>query len=257
MVETDIITELNLYEKKEEVSLSDNWVVYRDRPSNYTLFLNFACVNMHTGWKQLLPRYRICSDNDNIQKKVTGDICEVRTDNYLYVFKRGEKWRETIRNNLSGGSYTPFDIECLQVQKIKGLKRADVPEHYIQLDEGTDILSYYHNGDYQWSKIICKKYTEGVYFILRDKIFAVIRNGLGVVNIFNFDGSDYSKFSPGYMEYIERYVIDGEYLRFYGFIWGPEFLTASVKIDSIFSERPEAVYKFDDVTTDEEEENES
>ena len=245
--------ELNLCEATSEVTYPDNWILYKsvyNNKSSYTLFLNFMQVRCNPGFIQLLSRYSIYSDNDNITKEVSGNKCIITTDKYKCVFVKSNHIMP-VKNTI-GGSYNSHTIEVMSINKVTELELTNKPEHYLKLDDDTNILSYYRDNKYQWSKIISEKYTTGVYFILRDKIFAVIENGTGQIEIFNFDGSYHSSFNPGWIEYIERYELtydsnnQPEYITFHGFIWNPHFLSVRVKVDSIFSDRLETKIKWRD-----------
>jgi hypothetical protein len=245
--------ELDLSRATSEVKAPcpERWIVYKHGPASYTLFLNFMYVCVQPAYFNTLPHYKIISDDDNIRKTVTGDTCELLTDKYRYVFRCSERSMQ-IENRI-GGIYRASLIELQSIQKLTEAELAGKPEHYLQLDEGTTILSYYYNNSYRWSKIISDRYTAGVYFILLDRIFAVMRNGSGQIDIFNFDGSHCGVFAPGSIEYIERYWIDGEFLYLYGFIWNPHYLTVKVKISSIFSSQLERRIKWEDDEDDEDE----
>ena len=245
--------ELNLCEATIEVTYPDNWILYKyvyQDIASYTLFLNFMQVRSNPGFIQMLSRYSIYSDNDNITKEVSGNTCTITTDKYKYIFVKSNDIIPI--QNAIGGSYNANRIEVLSVNKITELELTDKPEHYLKLDDDTNVLSYYHNNKYQWSKIISNKYTTGVYFILRDKIFAVIQNGEGQIEIFNLDGTHYSYLYPGCIEYIQRYELtydsnnQPEYITFHGFIWNPHFLSVRVKVDSIFSDKLETKVKWRD-----------
>ena len=250
--------ELNLCEATSEVTYPDNWVLYKsiyNNKSYYTLFLNFMQVLCNPGFIQMLSRYSIYSDNDNITKDVSGNTCTITTDKYKYIFVKSNDIM-SVKNTI-GGSYNSHTIEVMSINKVTELELTDKPEHYLKLDDDTNVLSYYHDNKYQWSKIISNKYTTGVYFILRDKIFTIIHNGYGKVDIFNFDGTHHSSFNPGFIEYIERYELtydsnnQPEYITFHGFIWNPINLSVRVKIDSIFSDKLETKIKWvDDDSSD-------
>lgn len=117
----------------------------------------------------------------------------------------------------------------------------------INLDKKYDfildgnILNFYVDNIYSWSKIISLKYTKGIYFVLFDKIFTVIENGGGILNIFNLDGTLYKNIntSPDYIEHINIIKNDEDidkYLEINGFIWQPIGVREYIDIDTLLSD---------------------
>ena len=238
----------------EEVIHPNDWIIYKynnkqEKKNYYILCLDYLSVKC--GIIYCLSRYNIYSENDNINMIVSDDkqVCEIFTEKYKYIFKKSDKIRK-IENSLKG-FYNETNIELISVNKlITPFSPKNASKYYFELE--SDILNFYQDGNYIWSKIISLKYTKGLYFLLNDKIFAVIQNGCGNLECFNIDGTHY-KTIQSIMEYITYYsIIENEsgketYLKLSGFYWGPIDVIQIIQIDSLFTNKLK--YKcFDDDT---------
>ena len=183
----------------------------------------------------MLSQFNIISLNDNITMNVLndGNECEIITDKYTYKFKLSSEYH-TIKNAL-GGFYNTYGIQLVEI--VNKNKTVETKEKlHLKLDE--NILNFYLDGEYAWSKIISLRYTTGVYFMIRYKIFTVIKNGCGDLDVFNLDGSKYKTIQT-VMEYIETIDIisNDKFLKLEGFIWNPIYIKELILIDSIFEDK--------------------
>lgn len=223
----------------------NNWIIYKFVDKNgkekatYTLALDY--MGVRCGGICMLPRYSLVTDDeyttldisdDDIALDISDDkkLCRVITKNYTYHFKQSADFTQ-IKNSI-GGYYNYHSIELIEVKKNIIIENESSQDKYnLQLDD--NILNFYLNGKYAWSKIISLQYTEGVYFILRDKIFTVISNGYGILDVFNLDGTVFKKIHTS-MEYIEWADLDENFLTIKGFMWNPIYMQQKILIDSIF-----------------------
>jgi hypothetical protein len=232
----------NISNVTDEINSVD-WVIYKrddvdddDNPIiRYDLCIGHMTV-YRTGWSSCLRYFNIISSSDDIQFDISEDksICKITTDKYIYEFKKSDFL--TIKNNI-GGVYRTNDFENISITKLTKLTNSD--KYYLELDN--DVLSLYVDNNYLWSKIISKKYTEGVYFICKDKVFCVIANGRGILDIFNIDGSIYKNIQTS-MDYIERVSIkeddkQNKYLVLTGFIWNPIYVVQYIDLETVLSDR--------------------
>jgi len=161
--------------------------------------------------------------------------CTITTDKYKYKFKQSDDTRDI--QNAIGVIYKAKTIEFISVELIAKNNIKSDDKYHLELD--VNILNFFVDGVYQWSKIISLRYTSGIYFILRDKIFTVIENGCGTLDVFNLDGSPYKQIKTS-MEYIEHSnIIDNndKYLRLSGFIWQPIYVRQYIDIESLFGDK--------------------
>lgn len=226
----------NFSSNTDEFVHPNNWLIYKyhdetENENTYTLCLDYlgveygVCISM-------LSRYDIVSLDENITMNISDDDneCEIITEKYTYKFKKSYEYH-TIKNAL-GGFYNTYEIQLVEVKNKN--KTVETKEKYhLELDK--DILNFYLDGEYLWSKIISLKYTNGIYFVLRDKIFTVIDNGCGILNVYNLDGSEYKTINTN-MEYIQCINITSneKFLKLEGFIWNPIYIKELISIDSIF-----------------------
>lgn len=215
----------------------NEWTIYKFVGKNnkfeYMLGLDHWCIKTH-GCIQFLKHHSVVSDNDTIDMQISDDnqSCVVFTKNYKYMFKKTDEIR-TIKSQ--NGWYNETVTELVSVSKFDNTSLDDIPKYHLELD--SNILNFYQNGEYVWSKLISLKYTSGVYFLLRDKIFAVIENGRGHLECFNFDGTLFKTFSLD-LEYIKgERIIDDKYIKIRGFLWGPIYLKQIIQIDSFFKDK--------------------
>ena len=224
-----------------EVSHPNEWIIYKeieDGKPIYTLCIDYLMAKdtcMHYG----LSRYIIVSSSDNIILETTNDKteCTITTEKYKYQFKLSENVRDIP--NAIGGTYKAKQIEFISVEKIcdqNSTKISSDDKYYLELDD--NILNFYIDGVYAWSKIISLRYTSGIYFVLKDKVFTVIENGCGILDVFNLDGSSYKQIQTS-TEYIENaYSINSEkILRINGFIWQPIYLRQYIDVESLFADK--------------------
>lgn len=223
----------------DEVVHPNDWIIYKyvDKTENktiYTICLDYLGVRSGHGISGL-SRYDIISDDDNIIMNVSDDknICEILTKKYKYKFSKSNECIK-IENSLKG-YYNAYSIELKELKNIEEFKKQS-EEYHLELDQ--NILNFYMDGIYAWSKIISLKYTGGIFLMLRDKIFTVISNGCGILEVFNLDGSEYKKINTS-MEYIQSISIsdDNKFLKLSGFIWNPIYLKQYILIDSIFEDK--------------------
>jgi len=215
-----------------------DWIIYTHL-NNYTLCIDYLCIQ--TGCMiYRLSRYNILSSTDNIIFNISDDkmICELITDKYKYKFKKTDKERE-ISNNL-GGIYKTHEIELIFLEKLNH-KNNISEKMYIDFEE--NIIDFYMNGKYCWSKIIATNYTKGIYFICLDKIFTVIQNGAGILDVFNLDGTLYKKIQTS-MEYIRYANIifndkneNPKYLKLVGFIWNPIEVVQYIDVNTLLNDK--------------------
>lgn len=166
----------------------------------------------------------------------------ITTEKYKYQFNVSDNVRD-IPNSI-GGIYKEKQIEFISVEKIchqtpNNLSSND--KYYLELDD--NILNFYIDGIYAWSKIISLRYTSGIYFVLRDKVFTVIENGYGILDVFNLDGSLYKQIQTS-TEYIENtYIINSDdygtpkFLRVDGFFWQPIYRRQYIDIETLFADK--------------------
>ena len=220
----------------------NNWVIYKyvdkyENKNTYTLCLDYMAVNSR-GCISMLSHFEIVSKDDNIIRNVSNDglDCEIITEKYNYKFTRSLTCR-TIKNSLDGFYNAPRIVLDSIVNRNRTIENAENPEKY-HLNLDGNILNLYIDGEYAWSKIISLKYTEGTYFMLRDKVVTVINNGCGRLDVFNLDGSKYKTIYTE-AEYIERadIICNGKFLILYGFVRNPTYVKEIILVDSIFEDR--------------------
>lgn len=230
-----------------------DWIVYkRSDPDDhnktiYTLCIDYTCVKAGA-CSYGMSRYDIISSSDNITFDITDDKkeCIITTDKYKYKFKKTDTERE-IKNYI-GGIYKTHEIEFIYVEQTN--KKNDIKEKYY-IDFEDNIINFYMDGQYCWSKIIATNYTQGVYFTCNDKIFTVIKNGAGILNVFNLDGTLCKKIQTN-MEYIRyAYIIyddkeNPKYLKLIGFIWQPIEVVQYIDVNTLLSDRLRQKSYFDD-----------
>jgi hypothetical protein len=219
------------YDFTNETGIVDHpqdWIVYKcsdlddHNKFNYILCIDYTCVTAG-GCSYGMSRYDIISSTDNIIFDISDDKkeCIITTDKYKYKFKKTDTERE-IKNYI-GGIYKTYEIEFVYVEQIN--KKSDIKEKYY-IDFEDNIINFYMDGQYCWSKIISTRYTKGIYFICNDKVFTVIQNGDGILDVFNLDGTLCKKIQTS-MDYIEiaHIIFDDKYNKKYldlrGFIWQP------------------------------------
>lgn len=227
-------------ETTEEVSHPNDWIIYKqiqDEKPVYTLCIDYLMAK--SGCMYGLSRYDIVSSNDNIILQTTNDKseCTITTEKYKYQFKVSENVRDIP--NAIGGTYKAKQIEFISVEKIYDQtpnKISSDDKYYLELDD--NILNFYIDGVYAWSKIISLRHTSGIYFVLKDKVFTVIENGCGILDVFNLDGSSYKQIQTS-TEYIENaYSINSEkILRINGFIWQPIYVRQYIDVESLFADK--------------------
>ena len=224
----------------EEVSHPNDWIIYKqiqDDKQVYTLCIDYLMVKAGACLYGL-SRYEIVTSNDNIILQTTDDKseCTITTEKYKYQFKVSDNVRDIP--NAIGGIYKEKSIEFISVEKIShqtSTKISTDDKYYLELDD--NILNFYIDGVYAWSKIISLRYTNGIYFVLKDKVFTVIENGCGILDVFNLDGSLYKQIETS-MEYIETYSIHSEkILRINGFVWQPVYLRQYIDVETIFADK--------------------
>lgn len=237
----------------EIIEHPQDWVIYKcseqddNTKFNYTLCIDYTCIKagcMSYG----MSRYDIISSSDNITFDISDDKkeCIITTDKYKYKFKKTDEERE-IKNNF-GGIYKTCEIEFVYVKQINN--KSDIKEKYY-IDFEDNIINFYMNGEYCWSKIIATNYTQGVYFICLNKIFTVIKNGAGILDVFNLDGTLYKKIQTN-MDYIRyAYIIydfneNPKYLKISGFIWQPIEVVQYIDVNTLLSDRLRQKSYFDD-----------
>jgi hypothetical protein len=233
----------------EEVIHPNDWIIYKfinENKNNYVLCLDYLSVKC--GYTYSLSLFDIYSDNDNINMIVSDDkqVCEIFTKKYKYIFKKSDEIHK-IENSLKG-FYNATGIKLISINKLFNNENSvilqNVSKYHFELE--SDILNFYQDGKYIWSKIISLRYTDGIYFVTRDKIFAVIENGCGELECFNLDGTHY-KTIQARMEYIRNIsIIEDEtekekYLKLRGFYWGPHYVKQIIQIDSLFTDKLKGV----------------
>lgn len=234
-----------------EVSHPNEWIIYKeieDGKPIYTLCIDYLMAKdtcVHYG----LSRYIIVSSSDNIILETTNDKseCTITTEKYKYQFKVSENIRD-IQNTI-GGVYKAKSIEIVRVEKISHENICN-DKYHLELDD--NVLSFYIDGVYVWSKIISLKYTSGIYFVLKDKVFTVIENGCRILDVFNLDGSLYKHINVS-IDYIEHSNIiysdnTEKYLKLDGFVWHPVFLKQYIDVESIFTDKmkQKTISEYDD-----------
>ena len=245
------IKEMNMIEKNYQIDLTNltdevihpnDWIIYKTKGNEYKLCVDYLGVNSANCYYGL-SSFDIKSSSDDIILLVTpigNAICYVITDKYKYLFEQSNS--NNIITNKINGSYKYTDIQLLSIEKI--LKNVDTEDKYhLELDK--DILNFYIDGEYKWSKIISTRYTKGIYFVLEDKIFTVIDNGNRKLDILNLDGSLHKKIKTS-MEYIETFEIihkDNKpaILKLSGFVWQPIFMKQYIDIETLFMDKMKQV----------------
>ena len=227
---------------------SVDWVIYKrddlddfDNPIiRYYLCIGHMTVNM-TGYSFGLRHFNINSSSDDIKFDISEDkmICNITTDKYKYEFKKGDI--RDIKNNI-GGVYKTNDFELISISKLNKLNNQSITtsdKYYLELDN--DVLSLYVDNNYLWSKILSHIYTDGVYFMCKDKVFCVISNGGGILDIFNIDGSLYKNIQTS-MDYITTAFIKEDdkqhkYLVLTGFIWQPVYVRQYIDVETVLYDK--------------------
>ncbi len=228
---------LDLTLATNEVIHPNDWIIFKSKNNKYKLCIDYIgvkSVNTYYG----LSSPDILSSGDDIILEISDDkiLCDVITDKYKYKFKQIDD--DYVIKNITNGSYKYKNIELISIEK--NLKSVDTENKYhLELD--VDILNFYIDGKYQWSKIISTRYTKGIYFILEDKIFTVISNGNRHLDILNLDGSLHKQIKTS-MEYIETFDIiykdsKPKILKLSGFIWQPIFMKQYIDIDTLFLDK--------------------
>ena len=238
---TDKSYECDFSETTGEVSHPNDWIIYKkieDGKPNYTICIDHMMAKAGACLYGL-SRYDIISLTDDIvlETRNNKSECTITTDKYKYTFKKSEYVRD-IQNTI-GGIYKENSIELISVKNITKNKISSKEKYYLELDD--NILNFYIDGVYVWSKIISLRYTSGIYFVLKDKVFTVLNNGCGILDVFNLDGSPYKKIETS-MEYIEHsYIIYSDdkptFLRLNGFIWNPIYVKQYIDIESLFADK--------------------
>ncbi len=234
----------------DKVIHPNDWIIYK-KGNIYTLCIDFLRIKTGNGCYGL-PSHKIMSSSDNIVLEISDDktICNVITDKYKYKFKNFDN--NSPITNITNSSYKFKEIELLSIEKnIKYVNTTD--KYYLELDDS--ILNFYIDGDYKWSKIISLRYTKGIYFVLKDKIFTVIDNGGSMLDILNLDGSLYKQIKTK-MDYIESFNIiykdnEPKILKLKGFIWQPIFVKQYIDIETLFLDRIKEVTYYEDDDGDE------
>jgi len=247
---TDKSYECDFSNATKEVYHPNDWIIYKqieDGKPIYTLCIDYMMAKAGACLYGL-SRYDIISLTDDIVLETINDKseCTITTDKYKYEFKKSENVRD-IQNTI-GGIYKENSIELISVKNITKNKISSKEKYYLELDD--NILNFYIDGVYVWSKIISLRYTSGIYFVLKDKVFTVINNGCGILDVFNLDGSQYKKIETS-MEYIEHsYIIYSDdkekYLSLRGFIWNPIYVRQYIDIESLFADKLKQKTLWDD-----------
>lgn len=222
-----------------EVVHPNDWIIYKhigNNKTHYTLAIDYTMVRVG-GCVYGLSRYDIISSTDDIILQTNEDksVCTITTDKYKYKFAKSENSND-IQNTI-GVIYKTKNIEFISVELITKNNISSDDKYYLELDN--NILNFFVDGVYVWSKIISLRYTSGIYFVLKDKIFTVMYNGCGILDVFNLDGSPYKQIKTS-MEYIEHSdIIDDneKYLKLSGFIWGPIYVRQYIDIESLFGDK--------------------
>lgn len=243
-----------------EVIHPNDWIIYKsldDKKYCYTLAIDYKIVKADC-CHYCLSMYDILSSTDDIVLRTNEDnsVCTITTDKYKYEFTKSKNTDDI--ENLIGGVYKAQIIELISVELVEKNNISSNDKYHLELDD--NILNFYIDGVYQWSKIISTKYTSGIYFVLKDKIFTVIENGCGILDVFNLDGSLYKQIQTS-MEYIEHsHIINSDdkptFLRLDGFIWQPVFLRQYIDIESLFADKlkHKTISEYDDKYNDLDEE---
>jgi hypothetical protein len=205
----------------------------------YTICIEHICAYT-SGCLYGLSQFNIISSSDDIKFDISEDktICKITTDKYKYEFKKSEL--RDIKNNI-GGIYRTNNFDNISVCKINDMSLNRTDKYYLELDD--NILNVYVDNNYCWSKIISKKYTNGIYFMCKDKVFCVIKNGSGILNIFNIDGTLYKNIGTS-MEYIKYAWIDededdnnNKFIRLSGFVWQPISVRQYIDVETVLFDR--------------------
>lgn len=237
-----------------DMNQPNDWIIYKSLNDEdekykyiYSLCINYMSVKCG-GCVYGLSNYVIVSQDDNIQLDVSDDktYCTVITNKYTYKFIQSNN-SDILNNN--GCKYNTKYIELVSIEKNnKEIENFD--KYYLELDH--NVLNLYMNDKYVWSKIISLHYTEGIYFVVEDKICTVIDNGGGILDVFNTDGTLYKQIQTS-MDYIENakiiYKNDiAKYLRLEGFVWQPVFVKEYIDIKSLFTDKlkQKTISEYDD-----------
>ncbi len=240
MKEIDFIEKnhnLDISNVTNEVSHPNDWIIFKSKDNNYKLCIDYIGIKSGCAYYGL-STYDILSSSDDIILDISDDktLCEVITDKYKYKFKQIDK--DYVIKNTTNGSYKHKNFELISIDK--NIKNVDTEKKYdLELD--ADILNFYIDGKYQWSKIISTRYTKGIYFVLEDKNFTVFSNGDRNLDILNFDGSLHKQIKTS-MEYIETFDIiykdsKPKILKLCGFVWQPIFMKQYIDIDTLFLDK--------------------
>lgn len=236
--EYNFTSETNVIEPENWSIVKSNEVDDNSNPvSRYTLCIEH--VMARAGCLYGLCGFEIQSSSDNISVEISEDKnnCTIITDKYEYKFKKTTS--RDIPNNMNG-IYRSWNFEPEFIRKLFNTEINSDKKYDFILDG--NILNFYVDNIYSWSKIISLRYTKGIYFVLFDKVFTVEENGGGILNIFNLDGTLYKNIltSPDYIEYINIIENDegiDKYLEINGFIWQPIYVRQYIDIDTLLSDK--------------------